>query len=200
MGRLLFIVGIFTLAISCKKNKVMYVEESTTRSSEEKQLDSLAYELCTIYGFDQGVRDWSVYGEIDVRTIKKIDSLNFVKLVGIIEKFGYPSRRIFGENFKINHECVIMGSASVMLHNPQRVVNDEYVFNLFLNEVNKGNLHRTFFADILDKYYWSKSKGERVMYGSQFGVPCIATKEETNRLRQEIGLEPLNDDEFKECD
>lgn len=38
------------------------------------------------------------------------------------------------------------------------------------------------------------------MYGSSFGVPCIDTKEETNRLRKEIGLEQLKEDEFKECD
>lgn len=71
---------------------------------------------------------------------------------------------------------------------------------MFLNQVNKENLSREFFATILDKYYWSKSRGERVMHGSRFGVAFIDTKEETNRLRKEIGLESLKNDEFKDCE
>lgn len=61
-------------------------------------------------------------------------------------------------------------------------------------------MDRAFLATVLDKYYWSKSRGQKVMYGSQFGVPCIETKEETNQLRKEIGLDPLNDNEFKVCE
>ncbi|HZH70732.1 MAG TPA: hypothetical protein VFD80_09795 [Flavobacteriaceae bacterium] len=87
-----------------------------------------------------------------------------------------------------------------MLHNPHRLIQEEEYFDLFLEEVNKGNMSRTFLADVLDKYYWSKSRGQKVMYGSQFGTPCIETKDETNRLREKIGLAPLNDEEFKVCD
>jgi hypothetical protein len=55
----------------------------------------------------------------------------------------------------------------------------------------------------MDKYYWTISKNKntpRVFYGSQFGKPCIQTKETTNKARVEIGLKPLNDDEFVDCE
>ena len=75
-------------------------------------------------------------------------------------------------------------------------------FDLFLNEVKKGNLKPESLALIIDKHYWTKSKNKetrRVFYGSQFGKPCIQTKEATNKARAEIGLEVLNNNEFVDC-
>jgi hypothetical protein len=71
-----------------------------------------------------------------------------------------------------------------------------------LDEVKKGNLKAEGLALILDKYYWTSSKNKetrRVFYGSQFGKPCIQTKEATNKARIEIGLAALEDDGFVDC-
>ncbi|HLW14595.1 MAG TPA: hypothetical protein VKX30_03730 [Flavobacteriaceae bacterium] len=193
-----FLLSLVILSAACTENRrpVSLTEES---SVNQQLIDSLAYELCTMYGLDQGIRNEGSFILSNREDILKIDSLNFAKLVGIVKEFGYPNEALFGKEH-IPHECVVLSSTAIMLHNPHKIIQDQALFNLFLEEVNKGNLSREFFATILDKYYWSKSRGKRVMYGSSFGVPCIDTKEETNRLRKEIGLEPLKEDEFKECD
>lgn len=103
----------------------------------------------------------------------------------------------------MEHECVGAAFTAVLLHNPHRLVNEQKYFDLFLNEVRKGNLEPDFYAAILDKYYWAKSTNKetrRVFYGPQFGKPCIQTKEATNKARVEIGLRPLEDSGFVDCD
>ena len=88
------------------------------------------------------------------------------------------------------------------MHNPHRLVKEKLYFDLFLNEVKKGNLDASFYATILDKYYWINSKNKetrRIFYGSQFVKPCIQTKEATNKARIEIGLEALEDSGFVDC-
>jgi len=195
MRKLLILSIIFSLFACTENRKPVFSEEST---ANQHLLDSIAYELCTMYGLDQGIRDRKVWGEINKTTARNIDSLNFAKLVSIVQEFGYPNENILGDRYKA-HSCVIMSSSAIMLHNPHKIIHDQALFDLFLDEVNKGNLSREFFATILDKYYWFKSRGEHVMYGSSFGIPCIDTKDETNRLRKEIGLKPLKDEEFKDC-
>lgn len=196
MKKLLFL-SILLLSFACTENKKPSISEESTVN--QQLIDSIAYELCTMYGLDQGIRNEGTFILSKREDILKIDSINFAKLVRIVKEFGYPNKAFFGKEH-IPHECVELSSMAIMLHNPHKIIHDQALFDLFLDEVNKGNLSREFFATILDKYYWSKSRGERVMYGSSFGVPCIDTKDETNRLRMEIGLEPLKEEEFKDCE
>lgn|SRR5690554_2458518 len=176
-----------------------FVTAQLTSSSELNLKDSLAFELCQIYGFDQGIRDLSL--DFNKREIMlKIDTLNFKRVVSFVEKNGFPTRKLLGDNIDV--ECVGSAVIAVLLHNPHRLVNEQKYFDLFLTEVKKGNLQADYFATILDKYYWAHSKNKqtrRVFYGSQFGKPCIQTKEETNLARIEIGLEPLKDEDFTDC-
>lgn len=162
--------------------------------------DSLAFELCKIYGFDQGIRDTEL--KFNKRELMpKIDSLTFDKIVAFVRSNGYPTEVLLGER-NMGHECVEAAVPAVLLHNPHRLVKDKSNFELFLNEVKRGNLDKDFFASVLDKYYWINSpnkKQRRVFYGSQFGKPCIQTKEATNKARVEIGLEALADDGFIDC-
>lgn len=162
--------------------------------------DSLAFELCKMYGFDQGIRTNKL--NFNKRELMpKIDSVNFSNMVDFIIKNGYPTEELVGER-NMKHECVEAAVAAILLHNPHRLVNEKVYFDLFLKEVNKGNIDNAFFASVLDKYYWLNSpnkKQRRVFYGSQFGKPCIQTKEATNTARIEIGLKPLNDEEFIDC-
>lgn len=88
------------------------------------------------------------------------------------------------------------------MHNPHRLVNEQQYYDLFFNEVKKGNLDAEFFASILDKYYWINSKNKitrRIFYGSQFGKPCVQTKEASNKARIEIGVEALEEGGFVDC-
>lgn len=172
----------------------------STAQDDSKLKDSLAFELCQIYGFDQGIRDFSL--DFNRREIMpKIDTLNFNRVVSFVEQNGFPTRKLLGNRMDI--ECVGGAVIAVLLHNPHRLVNEQRYFDLFLNEVKNGNLPADFFATILDKYYWAHSKNKetrRVFYGSQFGKPCIQTKEATNLARLEIGLDALKDEDFVDCE
>lgn len=158
--------------------------------------DSIALELCQIYGLDQGIRQMGVNcGKGDV----KIDSINFAKMVKIIEQYGFPCEKTLGEYFR--GECVAAAAIAVMLHNPHKIVKDKKIFNLLLREVNRGNLSAKVFATFLDKYYLMKTLNttRKVYYGSQWGKPCIEDRAISDSLRNEIGLPPLKDEDFKDC-
>lgn len=191
------ILSISIITISCSKKHSF--QKSTTKDTTFIQ-DSLAFELCKIYGFDQGIRDNNL--KVDRRGLmSSVDTLSFNKIVAFLQKNGYPSKELVGEK-NLQQECVVAAFTAVLLHNPHRLVNEQKYFDLFLNEVKKGSIDASFFATILDKYYWAKSKNKenrRVFYGSQFGKPCIQTKEATNKARIEIGLTPLDDEGFVDC-
>lgn len=193
-----FIIIFYSIFIySCKQEEVKSIRLQSEQIDKNDKA-TIAFELCAMYGLDQGIRDREIFSLLG-HTSRNIDTLSFNRLVTFVKKHGYPNEELVGkENYK--YECVAMAATAIMLHNPYRLVNEKEYFNLFLNEIEKGNMSRDFLATVLDKHYWSRSRGERVMYGSQFGIPCIETKEETNRLRKEIGLKPLKNDEFKECD
>lgn len=200
MLKKLFLINALIVGISCsQKNEKSDIKHSTNLDENKIAIqDSLAFELCTMYGLDQGVRhDSLAYDRRDV--MPKVDSLNFKRLISFVKQNGFPNKRLVGDNFYA-HECVELAAVAIMLHNPHRLVNEKEYFDLFFEEVEKGNLPRSFFVDVLDKYYLMKSGWQHAMYGSQFGQPCITTKEQTNRLREEVGLAPLKDEEFKHCD
>lgn len=183
------------LLFSCNKKE----EKNFHNPSTDKNIqDSLAFELCTMFGLDQGIRDMEIFSLLG-NTSRNIDSLSFNRLVKFIKTYGYPNKQLVGEK-NWEHECVGAAAMAIMLHNPHRLVNESEYLNLFLSEVEKGNMKREFLATVLDKHYWSKSGGEKVLYGSAFGTPCLQTKKETNAAREKIGLLPLEDSEFKNCD
>ena len=193
MRILTIILGIIFFCGSCKIQEKQ--KENISETNGKYCIgDSLSFELCQMYGLDQGVR---VRGLNYFNEISKLDSINFIKLVDIVKKFGFLNENLLGSK-NVKAECVSATAVFILLHNPHFLVKNKYYFNLFLEEVNKGNLERNTFATILDKYYWTKNKG-KVLYGSQFGMPCIETKEETNKARLEIGLNILPDSLFSKC-
>lgn len=196
--RTLSILFFSMLLLACNEKGQINSFNQNEKLSTKTQ-DSLAFELCSLFGFDQGIRDREIIMDLHQDLGAKIDLMNFEKFVTIVEKYGYPNEQLLGERNWV-HQCVSGSGKAIMLHNPSKIIYSTKYFDLFLNEVNNGNMDRAFLATVLDKYYWSKSRGQKVMYGSPFGVPCIETKEETNQLRKEIGLDPLNDNEFKVCE
>jgi hypothetical protein len=187
---------ILCLFINCNAQKQIATNPDMTRKQ-----DSLAFELCQIYGLDQGIRKSDSF-ENKMKLIQAVDEYNFSQILKFIKLYGFPTKKLLGEkNVKV--ECVQGSMSSVLLHNPHKLVLENECFSIFLNEIKKGNLTGEYLATVMDKYYWTISKNKntpRVFYGSQFGKPCIQTKETTNKARVEIGLKPLNDDEFVDCE
>lgn len=199
---IVFCILIFN--ISCSTHKIDIENKNCLQNVKRNQLqDSLAFELCQIYGLDQGIRNEFLWRKhVNFGNVHNaIDTLNFNRVIKFIKKNGFPTKILLGEN-NLKNECVDGAVIAVLLHNPHRIVNETVFFDLFNNEIKKGNLKSERLADILDKYYWIKSKNKkerRVFYGSQFGKPCIQTKEATNLARIEIGLRVLKDEEFVDC-
>lgn len=177
--------------------------------------DSIALELAEIYILDQTVRPkpWEkerilnkISSEMEPESwktmVRSIDSMHFAKLIGIIDKYGFPSKQTLGDIYK--HEKVSNASLVVLLHNPKRLY-EERVYTLLKREVEAGRLSNKTLADYLDKYHvWYE---ERSLYDSQFkgalpegkrGV-LITDKHLSDSLRMNIGLPPLKIDEFIDC-
>ena len=187
-------------ATSCKSVATQHNNTSEIDVAFQKKQDSLAFELCQIYGLDQGIRLSEGFPD-KMKLVAVVDTFNFNRIISFIERNGYPTKRLLGEK-NIKNECVEAAAIAVLLHNPHRLINEQKYFSVFLNEVKKGNLKPASLAVILDKYYWARSLNKdtrRVFYGSQFGKPCIQTKEATNKARIEIGLEALEDSGFVDC-
>ena len=198
LSLLFFVCSCVTIKTDATVSDVMNNNELNVSTTLQ---DSLALELCQIYGSDQGLREpYATGGKLNWGYIQQIDTINFKKIVAFVKDNGFPTRELLGEkNYK--HECVQAAATAVLLHTPHIIVKNKEYFELFLNEVKKGNLKAETYATILDKYYWTKrGNNHRVLYGSQFGMPCKNMREESNKARAEIGLPPLDDSLFVDCD
>ena len=199
------ILVMMTLVISCNDNKDQSQPVSISDKKEHFKSaeintflkDSLAYELCQIYGLDQGMRKSGGF-ENKMLLVQSVDSFNFKRIIKFIKENGLPNKELLGKE-RYSQECVQGAFGAVMLHNPHMIVNNEEYLDFFVDLVESDELESQTLALILDKYYWAKSGGKSVLYGSQFGKPCLETKEQTNIARQKIGLKPLEDLEFQDC-
>lgn len=187
--KIIYIIIIITSFLACKATK------KDNKLYEDIQKKN-AFELCEIYGIDQGIRQEGIV--IDKKSNIKIDSLNFQRVINFINKNGYPNKDNIGTY--INEECVQAAAIVVLLHNPQHIVNNKEYRDILIKEVKKGNMKEETLLLIMDKYYWHISKGKKVYMGSKFGKPCIDDKVISDSLRKEIGLHPIKKEFFKECD
>lgn len=180
------------ILISCSSN----FNKKTINNNENTlfKQDSLAIQLIELYGSDQIARR-------NNRIFVGLDSINFTILVNFVKKNGFPNKELLGEKY-MKIEAVAATPASVLLHNPHRLVNEKEYLDLFLNEVEKGNMPRAFLATVLDKYYWVRRDeygNRKVLYGTQFGKPCKKYRKKSDSVRAIIGLKPLPDSMFIDC-
>ncbi len=154
--------------------------------------DSLAFELCQMFGSDQGLRDSLL------RYDTELDSVNFYKMIRFVKKYGYPNMKLLGDNIK--YECVYAAPVVIFLHTPWLIVYNKEYSDLLLEEVKKGNLNQELFNCIIDKYYLAKRGNNfRVYMGSAFGKPCLEDRAKSDSIRAIYGLLPLKEEDFKDC-
>src|SRR5690606_6675459 len=144
------LIFIFTLT-NCTAPKNVKSPHSDLSAQKNLQ-DSLAFELCQLYGLDQGVRSPITEGKrISWQAVQYTDTITFNKLLAFVKDNGFPREELLGENYK--RECVQAAAGSVLLHNPHMLINNKEYKNIFINQVRKGNLPAGFLATVLDKYY-----------------------------------------------
>jgi len=162
----------------------------------EQDQTILALQLCELYGSDQSIRS-KTFAQKNSELLPLLDSINFSKAVSFVQTHGMPNEQLLGPaNYQI--ECVKLALFSILLHNPDKLIQNESHYNLFLNEVVAKRMKPEIFALIIDKYYWSR--GENLVYGGQFGLPCMSEKVAVNQRRKVLGLDELADSDFKICE
>lgn len=196
----ILIISVLFLLINCShRNK-----SNSSKTSEELKQDSLSFELCQIYGSDQGIRHMklitrSVTGAISLSPY--LDSINFFKTLDFVKKHGMPTEKLLG-TINYSRDCVGGTINIVLLHTPHLLINNKDYLNVFLNEVNDGRMKMNNLITILDKYYVIRRDeygNRRLLYGSQFGKPCRKFRRESDSVRSIIGLKPLHDSLFIDC-
>lgn len=174
---------ILTTILGCSVKK-------SQENLDEKEVKILAFTLCEIYISDQNMR------KNGVKINKKEDSVNFVKTIDIITKYGFPNQNLLGSHY--DKECVKAAAVAVLLHHPKKIVHNIHYKNLLIREYKKGNLDEKLLLTFFDKYYWAINKGEKGYLGV-FGKPCIEDKKISDSLRQDLGFQPLDLNEFRNC-
>ena len=166
--------------------------------------DSLAFELCKIYGADQGIRDMKLITRRETSAVALspyLDSINFFKILDFTKKHGVPRESLLGtDNF--SYECVKLAYFAVLLHTPHMLVNNQENLDVFIGEVRNGNMSVDALTTVLDKYYVIRRDewgNRRLLYGSQFGKPCRMYRKQSDSVRAIIGLKPLHDSLFVDC-
>lgn len=195
MKRIAFVFILFSFIVVGAVGQTKQVSDTTSKKEFQ---DSLAFELCQIYGLDQGIRQWNI--GCGAEGMLKIDSVNYNKILDFIEKYGFPSYSLLGENFK--YECVQMAAIAVLLHNPHKISKDKKVLELLVREYKKGNMTEGTLYFIIDKYYYFKTykTTKKVYYGPSWKTkPCIQDRAISDSLRLDIGLPPLKDEDFRDC-
>lgn len=176
-----YIICIFFVIYGCSINKQ---KKNDIRQKE------IADRLCEIYISDQKMRKEGV--KID----RNRDSLNFIEIMDIIKNYGYPNRRLLGDNY--DKQCVGASAFVVLLHHPKKIFSNDDYKNVLIEEYKKGNISEKNFLTIFDKYYWVKNKGKKSYLGI-FGSPCIEDKIISDSLRINLGFSPLKLEDFKNC-
>lgn len=194
----LFLLLFFLLSCITKNQKKEKKESPKEYNKNQTTTqDSLAFELCKIYGLDQGIREREIFSNMNRQIILQIDSVVFKRTMFFLRQYGYPTKEVVGNENK-KFECVNNAVWAVLLHNPKRIKEKENL-EILLAEVDKGHLSYRNIATLLDKYIWAKNRGKKVLYGSDFGMPCIKQKKETQKARKKVGLPPLEDSLFVKC-
>ncbi len=191
---------LISMLSGCSPIKIQKNNNSNQQIYANKKQDSLAFELCQIYGLDQGVRR-SKGMPNKWRFIHPIDSMNFFKILDFTKTHGFPNKELLGEQ-NFSHECVQAAAYAVLLHMPHMLINNKEYLDVFVNEMNDGNLREENLILFLDKYYYFKKDqfgNRKLLYGSQFGKPCKKYRKQSDSVRAIIGLKPLPDSLFIDC-
>ena len=161
-------ISIIIILLTCSCSSILISKVDTqnkNRNSSKKDIefkrDSLAFELCKIYGLDQGIRNSPGF-DGKGKFISSIDSLNFERVIDFIKENGVPNAELVGER-NFNQECVQASWMVVLLHNPHRLVKDESCLNYFIVLVRNGQMKSEALILILDKYLRNTYNGNRLV-------------------------------------
>ena len=117
-----------------------------------------------------------------------IDSVNFLKMSGIIRTYGYPGKYVSAGKV-----------STIFLHTPIDIINENFL-NTLMTEVKMGNMPGMEYALIYDRVQ-QEHKQPELYYVMEYydaagktpGIRHPADVEKTNKAREEMGLKKIGE-------
>jgi len=147
--------------------------DSLKKLPDQIKFDRMRKVMKNELGFNKSTKDsiWHLQNEID--------SLNNLKFLSVIEKYGYPSFKRTGSTT----------SSTLILHLVSES-NFKNLESLFKTELNKKNLPAVEYAKWFDRCQIVMNKKQ--LYGEyDQQYPCVENISNTNTEREKIGLKKL---------
>ena len=147
--------------------------DSLKKLPDQIKFDRMRKVMKNELGFNKSTKDsiWHLQNEID--------SLNNLKFLSVIEKYGYPSFKRTGSTT----------SSTLILHFVSEN-NFKLLASLFKTELNKKNLPAVEYAKWFDRCQIVMNKKQ--LYGEyDQQYPCVENISNTNTEREKIGLKKL---------
>lgn len=121
---------------------------------------------------------------------EKVDKENAEKIKLLIAKFGYPSRKKIGSRSFTNKSAEV---STLFLHATNEA-REDYILDLMLKSVKKGECEPNDFAVVYDKYLYVS--GSKVLYGELRDRKkslelVVVNPKKIDSIRKSIGLENI---------
>lgn len=152
----------------------------TTDQQPRSRIDS----VMRVYGqnFPQMQQLW--------QSIRRVDSINLIKIEQIIQQYGYPGQRLVGAK--------LANTAWLIIQHSSLAIQEKY-FPLIEQAANQGEMSKTNMALLIDRT--RVYKGQKQLYGTQVKIGPTGQKSfdpiedevNVNKRRAEIGLGSLED-------
>ena len=185
------VITIIFLCIGLNLN--LFAQTVTEKLALKNKIDSMFYD-------DQFWRKEYIkvskkeHSDYDRETIEDkwsaTDSLNEMKAKDIIKKYGYPGYNLIGE--------ISDRFWAIIQHCDDDLPFQERVLTLMKKEVDKSNANKSNYAYLVDRVLVSRH--QKQVYGTQLHIDTITHisspfplkySNEVNKLRKQMGLEPL---------
>lgn len=176
--------------------KELNIADLTLNDWEQHYLtNNVNYELReqvdTLVALDQ------LFRKKESRDLSKLDSIDKLiepQVINILQKYGYPNRKIGLGILRLKGEDYKFLEIHTILNHTSDSLRESYLFEKLLNEVKKGNMLPEYYGSIVDQYYLYN--GQPQVFGTYFkqnSNELSALKNslaETKNLRKQYGMVP----------
>jgi len=180
------------IELLCKK---LNVSDKTLSEWEQYYLANnvnfnLRNKVDSLIGFDQLYRG----KEADHSKLDSIDKLTEPQVVNILQKYGFPNRKIGLGILRLKGEEYKFLDISTILNHTSDSLRENYLFDKLLKEVKKGNMDPAMYGANVDQYHVYNDNpqifGSMFKQGSDELTPLKYSMKQTKELRKQYGMTP----------
>src|SRR5690606_25377672 len=180
------------IELLCKK---LNVSDKTLSEWEQYYLANnvnfnLRNKVDSLIGFDQLYRG----KEADHSKLDSIDKLTEPQVVNILQKYGFPNRKIGLGILRLKGEEYKFLDISTILNHTSDSLRENYLFDKLLKEVKKGNMDPAMYGANVEQYHVYNDNpqifGSMFKQGSDELTPLKYSMKQTKELRKQYGMTP----------